>query len=155
MQKQYRASAEDAAAALHSWWAGAAAVSILALIALLPLALAISNLAKSDDPLAVRIGVALALLAFGLMALQIVIGSRLRLVCNPIGLGQLLGLHRLIGILVLALLLAHPLLVTVGHGKPGLLNPFRAPWGGSSRTGRALFVNLSQLFGRVQNEVHH
>ncbi|HVA71814.1 MAG TPA: ferric reductase-like transmembrane domain-containing protein [Candidatus Limnocylindrales bacterium] len=129
MGRQYQAFTEDAAAALHSRWAVAIAVSILALIAVLPLALAIPNLVRSDDPLAVRIGVALGLLAFGLMALQIVIGSRLRLVSDPIGLGQLLGLHRLIGILVLALLLAHPLLVTVGHGKPELLNPFRAPWG--------------------------
>ena len=113
MGRQYQAFTEDAAAALHSLWAVALAVSILALVAVLPLALAIPNLVRSDDPLAVRIGVALALLAFGLMALQIVIGSRLRLVSDPIGLGQLLGLHRLIGILVLALLLAHPLLVTV------------------------------------------
>ncbi|MHB8410537.1 MAG: ferredoxin reductase family protein [Candidatus Acidiferrales bacterium] len=129
MQKRYRAFTEGASTAIHSWWAGAAAVTILALIALLPVALAIPNLARSDDPLAVRIGVALGLLAFGLMALQIVIGSRLRLVCDPIGLGQLLGLHRIIGILVLALLVAHPLLVTVGGGKPQLLNPLRAPWG--------------------------
>ena len=96
MGRQYQAFSEDAAAAVHSRWAVAITVSILALIALLPLALAIPNLVRSDDPLAVRIGVALGLLAFGLMALQIVIGSRLRLVSDPIGLGQLLGLHRLI-----------------------------------------------------------
>jgi len=140
MQKRNRAFEEDVASPLRSWWAGAAAVSILVLIALLPLALAIPNLVESDDPLAVRIGVALALLAFGLMALQIVIGSRLRLVCDPIGLGQLLRLHRLIGILVLALLLTHPLLVTIGHGKPQLLNPFRAPWG--VRIGQAALLLL-------------
>jgi predicted ferric reductase len=140
MRTQYQAFTDDVAAALHSRWAVAAAVLILALIALLPLALAIPNLVRSDDPLAVRIGVALGLLAFGLMALQIVIGSRLRLVSDPIGLGQLLGLHRLIGILVLALLLTHPLLVTVGHGKPELLNPFRAPWG--VRVGQAALLLL-------------
>ena len=140
MQKQYHAFTEDASAALHSSWAAAAAVSIFALVALLPLALAVPDLARSHDPLTVRIGIALGLLAFGLMALQIVIGSRLRLVCDPIGLGELLGLHRVIGVLVLALLLAHPLLVTIGHGKPKLLNPFRAPWG--VRAGQAALVLL-------------
>jgi predicted ferric reductase len=118
----------------------AAAVSILVLVALLPLALAIPNLAHSDDPLAVRVGVALGLLAFGLMALQILIGSRLRLVSDPIGLGQLLGLHRRIGILVLTLLLAHPLLVTLGAGKPELLNPLRNRWG--VRVGEAALALL-------------
>ena len=129
MPKQDQTFTDDISAALHSRWARATASSILLLIAVLPLSLAIPNLAHSDDPLAVRIGVALALLAFGLMALQIVIGSRLRLISNPLGLAQLLALHRLTGILVLTLLVAHPLLVTLGAGKPELLNPMRNPWG--------------------------
>lgn len=131
---------EDVAARLQSRWTGAAAVSILALVAVLPLAIAVPNLAQSTDPLAVRIGVALALLAFGLLTVQIVMGSRLRLICDPIGLGQLLRAHRLTGILVPALLLAHSLLVTVGHGKAELLNPFLAPWG--VRAGQAALLLL-------------
>lgn len=62
----------------------------LVLVALLPFAGAIAGWSGSDENLVVRTGMAVALLAIGQMVLQIVIGSRLRLVSDPIGLGQLL-----------------------------------------------------------------
>lgn len=101
---------------------------LLVVVAAIPFVAAVAGWSESDESLVVRVGMAFALLAFGLMVLQIVIGSRLRLVSDPLGLGQLLQAHRLIGILVLALLLAHPLLVSLGDKRPDLLNPFRAPW---------------------------
>lgn len=100
----------------------------LVLVALLPFAGAVAGWSGSDENLVVRTGMAFALLAIGLMVLQIVIGARLRLISDPIGLGQLLQAHRLTGILALALLLVHPFLVSLGDQKPDLLNPLRAPW---------------------------
>lgn len=128
MPKSANTFAADVAVILPSRWVRTAAISSLALIALLPIAVAIPDIARSDDPLAAQIGAVFGLLAFGLMTLQIVIGSRPRVICDPIGLGQLLRVHRLTGVVVLALLLAHPLLVSLGRDKPELLNPLRAPW---------------------------
>ena len=148
MGRQYQAFTEDAAAALHSLWAVALAVSILALVAVLPLALAIPNLVRSDDPLAVRIGVALALLAFGLMALQIVIGSRLRLVSDPIGLDSFWDYT--VSLVFWCLRFCwHIHSWSPWPRKARIAQPIPRSMGRSSRAGRAPFVDCSQCFGRV------
>lgn len=106
---------------------GLAAVA-LAFFGLLPLLSALLGAPRSDDDLVVRLGMAFALVGFGLMTLQFLLSSRFRLVTNPIGLAQMLRWHRVAGILAVGLLLVHPLLVSLGDGKPELLNPFRSPW---------------------------
>ena len=58
-----------------------------------------------------------ALLAFGLLGLQVVLSARLRFADLAVGLDTLLRAHRAVGVLVLLLLLAHPtLLVLASHG---------------------------------------
>lgn len=100
----------------------------LALFGLLPLLSALVGAPRSDENLVVRLGMAFALVGFGLMTLQFLLSSRFGLVTNPVGLAQMLRWHRITGILAVSFLLVHPLMVSLGDGKPELLNPFRSPW---------------------------
>jgi predicted ferric reductase len=72
---------------------------------------------RQSDPLLYEIGKRAALLAFGLLTLQVVLSARFRFADRALGLDTLMRLHRAVGILALLLLLAHPTLLLVGsHG---------------------------------------
>jgi predicted ferric reductase len=96
------------------------AASLLLLIAFVLLAalppLLILGTRQGDPPL-YEIGKRAALLAFGLLVLQVVLSARFRFADLALGLDTVMRLHRAIGILALLLLLAHPtLLVVASHG---------------------------------------
>jgi predicted ferric reductase len=101
---------------------GAALLLLFAfvLFATLPLLLAFGT--RHGDPFLYELGRKAALLAFGLLALQVVLAARFRLADLALGLDAVMRLHRTVGILALFLLLAHPALLLLStHGK--------LPWG--------------------------
>jgi predicted ferric reductase len=69
------------------------------------------------EPLPYELGKRAALLAFGLLSLQVVLAARFRFADEALGLDTVMRLHRAIGVLVLLLLLTHPALLLVAtHG---------------------------------------
>jgi predicted ferric reductase len=77
---------------------------------------------REGDPLLYELGKRAALLAFGLLNLQVVLSARFRFADQALGLDTLMRLHRAVGILVLLLLLAHPTsLLVASHGDIPLL----------------------------------
>ncbi len=103
-----------------SRWAESRGAALLVLLALamfatLPVFLAVG--ARHGDPFLYEVGRKAALLAFGLLALQVVLAARFRLPDRALGLDRVMRLHRAVGILALLLLLAHPALLLVAtHG---------------------------------------
>jgi predicted ferric reductase len=78
---------------------------------------------RSSDDLLVAIARRAALLAYGLLVLQIVLAARFRLADLALGLDGVMRLHRAIGVLAMLLLLGHPTLLLVA--TRGDLLPWR------------------------------
>jgi predicted ferric reductase len=80
---------------------------------------AINPIAKTAD--------AIGLLAFGILSLQFLLASRLPWIERPFGLDRLIRFHRSMGVTAAALLVAHPVLMTLS-GEPELLTKLSVPW---------------------------
>jgi predicted ferric reductase len=120
---ELQSAMEPSSLAARSWVEsrGAALLLLLAfvLLATLPPLLAFGT--RRGDPLLYEVGRTSALLAFGLLALQVVLAARFRLADLALGLDTVMRLHRTVGLLALFLLLAHPaLLLLATHGTIGL-----------------------------------
>ncbi len=88
------------------------------LLATLPLLTALALRTRTSDPLLYEVARAAALLAFSLLALEVVLAGRFKLADRAFGLDAVMRFHRIMGILTCSLLLAHPallLLSTQGH----------------------------------------
>lgn len=125
----------------------AAALLLLVAVALLttlpPLFLVRTG---QGDPLLYELGKRAALLAFGLLNLQVVLSARFRFADLAIGLGTVMRLHRAVGILALVLLLAHPTaLLVASHGDLPLLK-WQVLLGASALTLLAAGVLTALLF---------
>jgi predicted ferric reductase len=106
---------------------GALLCAIYALLILTPL-LAFAVLAPhSHRPPAAEMGVDCAVVAFAILALQLVVTARWRWLEAPFGLDVLLQLHRTMAFVTVGLLCLHPLLVASGEGW-ALLTKWQAGW---------------------------
>lgn len=88
------------------------------LLATLPLFTALALRTRTSDPPLYEVARAAALLAFSLLALEVVLAGRFKFVDRAFGLDAVTRFHRSMGILAFSLLLAHPallLLSTHGH----------------------------------------
>jgi predicted ferric reductase len=98
----------------------AAAVPLLAaylLLATLPLLIALTFRTRADDPPLYEVGRAAALLAFSLLALEVVLAGRFKFADRAFGLDAVMRFHRSMGILACFLSLAHPVLLLLStHG---------------------------------------
>lgn len=74
-----------------------------------------------------KIADTMGLLAFGILALQFIVASRLPWIERPFGLDRLICFHRSMGITVATLLVAHPSLMALS-GEPALLTKLSVPW---------------------------
>jgi len=74
------------------------------------------------------IGRHLALVGFAILVMQVLLAARLRLVDRAVGLNLAYVLHRNMGILALAFLLTHPLLLAAGGLGWGFLIRLDVPW---------------------------
>lgn len=79
----------------------------------------VNLLAKTAD--------AIGLLAFGILALQFLLASRLPWIERPFGLDRLIRFHRSMGVTAATLLIAHPVLMTLS-GEPELLTKLSVEW---------------------------
>ena len=95
---------------------------------LLPLGMAIvSNPARTGQPLLVEIAVGAGFVGFSLMSLEFALISRIEAAAQPFGEDSLQLFHNLMGMIALAFVLAHPiLLVVAGYPANCWLNPFAA-----------------------------
>jgi predicted ferric reductase len=113
------------------WFAGGAWGALLCatypLLILTPLALFALVSPNSGHLLIVEIGVDCAVVAFTILALQLVISARLRWLEAPFGLDVVLQFHRTMAWVALGLLRVHPLLVASGEDW-GLLTRWRVRW---------------------------
>jgi Ferric reductase like transmembrane component len=98
---------------LRSRRAAQALLLALALLAALPPVLAFLR-PRSGDPFPYEFGRGAALLAFELVALQVVLAARCPFADRAVGIAAVMWLHRAVGVLTLALLLAHPAMILVG-----------------------------------------
>jgi predicted ferric reductase len=106
-------------------WRGSLWLGVYAGIVLLPLLIAAIDPPRRQREFAIEFGVSLGFIAFAVVALQFVLTARFPRLAAPFGLDALLHFHRLTGILALAALLAHVvLLVTARERFRDFLNPF-------------------------------
>jgi len=97
------------------------------LLAALPVTLALVLKPSSDDPFLEELGKGAAMLGFALLALQVALGARLRLLDAPFGLDVVMQFHKGMAILAGLLLLSHPVLLSLGEGDWHLFR-FDTPW---------------------------
>jgi predicted ferric reductase len=95
--------------------------------AVTPLILLVALRSSFDHPRLMEVGVDIALVGFTLLSLQFVLAGRFAWIEGPFGLDRLMRFHRVMGIVVAALLLTHPLLLIPKFG-PYLLTRFRVHW---------------------------
>ncbi len=122
---------ESAYESEHSWqerpaWGAVLLVAYL-LLAALPLILAFALKPSSDDPFLEELGKGAGLLGFALLALQVALGSRLRLLDAPFGLDVVMQFHKGMAILAGLLILSHPVLLSLGEGRWYIFR-FDTPW---------------------------
>ncbi len=86
------------------------------------------------------LGMMTALLAYGILCLQPVVAGRWAWVERPFGQDALIRFHRMTGITVLALAIAHPLLLAAGGRGVGFLLTLDQRW--PLLLGKALFILL-------------
>jgi predicted ferric reductase len=90
-------------------------VTLLALVALVPLGIARSGAVPPGRTFLVEFGVALGFLGLGLLALQFVCTGRLRWVAPSFGMDNILQYHREMGIIGFALVLAHVVVLLIAE----------------------------------------
>ena len=107
-------------------WGACLAIGYI-LLACLPVGLALLARPGSDEPVLTELGLGAALLGFSLLALQPVLAGRFHWLDRPFGLDIVMRFHKAMAILAGALLLAHPILLSLGAGNWRLL-AFDTPW---------------------------
>ena len=113
-------------------WQNSATWAVLLLLsyvvlACLPVVLALLARPGSDAPLLEELGLGAGLLGFSLLTLQTVLAGRFHWLDRPFGLDVVMRFHKAMAILAGVLLLAHPLLLSLGKGNWNLL-AFDTPW---------------------------
>jgi predicted ferric reductase len=104
-------------------------VAAYSLAAVLPLAVVLVGSPPGGRGLAVELGSALGILALTLLALQLVLPSRLGVVARQLGAEVAVRLHRHMADVLVAAIAAHVALVVVGDpSNLALLDPLGAPW---------------------------
>jgi len=104
-------------------------VMAYAAAAVLPLAGVLAGSSPPGRSFALELGSALGIVALSLLALQLVLPARVKLVAAPLGADVALRLHRHLADVVVAVIAAHVALVVLGDtSNLGLLDPLGAPW---------------------------
>ena len=100
---------------------------VYALVILLTLAIGLATVRNTDDPLLTKAGLITALVGFSIIAIQVMLGSRLKLLDRAFGLDKVVIFHRKMGVVAAVLLLSHPLLLAAGK-KSFKLFSFDTSW---------------------------
>jgi predicted ferric reductase len=114
--------------------------------AVLPLAGVLAGSPPPGRSFALELGSALGIVALSLLALQLVLPARVRLVAAPLGADVALRLHRHLADVVVAVIAGHVALVLLGDpSNVGLLDPLGAPWRARAAVGAC--AALAALIG--------
>jgi predicted ferric reductase len=121
-------------------------------LTLLPLAVALWERPwEAPRPVLVEISVAVGLLALPLMVFQFALVTRLAASSRPFGSDALIQFHARMGVVALAAVLVHPLLLA-GHGVGiAAWNPFGGPWllqSGAIALWAAVAISVTSIFRR-------
>jgi predicted ferric reductase len=115
-------------------------------LVLLPLAVVLMGPAPAPRGFVLELGSALGIAALTILLLQLVLPARLRLIGAPIGIDAVLRFHREIGLVALALVVLHLVVVVVDDpGRLWLLMPWRAP--ARAILGLGALIALAALVG--------
>lgn len=109
-------------------------------IVLTPMLLAWLTLPRGDEPFLRELGLLFALTAVPILLLQVVLAARFRPVDLPYGLDMVMRFHKGMAALALVMLLLHPVLMSFGAGRWGLITKLDMPW--SIWLGRAALLLL-------------
>src|SRR4030042_4481113 len=99
--RRWQSLAESKTAGIILW-------AIYSAVILLALGIAIGTQIHSDDPLLIKIGLGVALVGFSIIALQVMLGSRIRTLDRAFGLDKVMRFTRKMGVVAAVLLLSHP-----------------------------------------------
>jgi predicted ferric reductase len=117
---------------------------IYAAVILLTLGIATGTQLHTDDPLLIKIGLGTALVGFSIIALQVILGSRIKMLDRAFGLDKVMMFHRKMGVVAAVLLLSHPVLIAMGHGSLKLFTS-HTPWQVNLGKGALILVVLGVL----------
>lgn len=122
-----RAPRSDDLLPRHRWQEGTASgVCLLVLyvvLALVPVGLALAFEPRTGESFLNELGKGAGMLGFALLALQVALSARLRLLDAPFGLDVVMQFHKGMAILAGALLLSHPFLLALGEDRWYLFTP--------------------------------
>lgn len=109
----------------------AAAVALVVLYAallVLPLVVAGVTGDRQPEPFLRTLGKSFALVAVVILTMQAVLAGRIKAICRHFGLDMVLRFHRSMAVLAVALLIAHPVLLSLSGGSLGLITRLDLPW---------------------------
>ena len=97
-------------------------------IVLTPMLIAFLAAPRSDDPFLRELGILFALTAVPILLLQMVLAARFHWLDRQFGHDIVMQFHRGMAALALVMLACHPVLMSLGSGRWGLLTRFDLPW---------------------------
>jgi predicted ferric reductase len=104
-------------------------VAAFCVVAILPLAAVLASRPPEGRGLVIELGSALGIVALTLLALQMALASRSRVVARPLGAEVAIRLHRHMADVIVAAIAAHIALVVVGDpSNLALFDPLGSPW---------------------------
>ncbi len=109
------------------WW-GAVLVIVYTLLVCAALIVAAVSRPLTDHGFVYELGRSFALAGLGILALQSVLSARVLWVERPFGLDALMGYHKVMSGIALALIASHPVLLALGGAGWGLIYRTDSPW---------------------------
>ncbi|MEN6404540.1 MAG: ferric reductase-like transmembrane domain-containing protein, partial [Armatimonadia bacterium] len=103
-------------------------IVIYVAIVLTPMLLAWLTEPRSDDPFLRELGILFALTAVPILLLQMVLAARFHWLDRQYGLDMVMRFHKGMAALALVMLAMHPVLMSLGSGRWGLLTNLDMPW---------------------------
>ncbi len=98
------------------------------LIVASPLILILLRGPTTDHGMIYEIGKAFALMGFMMIGMQFILSSRRKWIERPFGLDMVFSYHKAMAVLAGVLILAHPVLLSIGLDDFGLLTSLSLPW---------------------------
>jgi predicted ferric reductase len=124
---------------------GVILIGIYCLAALSPLLVAWFIAEPLDDPRLVKLALALGMVGFSLLCLQVVLTGRFHTLDRPFGLDVVTQFHQKMALVALSLLVLHPVLIAVEHRSLALFG-LQMPWQVNLGKGALLLLVLGVLF---------
>lgn len=103
-------------------------IGLYVIILISPLLLAVVFRPKTDHSFIFEIGKNFTLLGLTILALQFLLGARIKRIEKPFGLDIVIGFHRFMGIFATILILTHPILLSLGEKTWSLFFSVDVPW---------------------------